>query len=94
MNFHLKKLEFSPPKDALCHVWLKWAKKFWRRRFLYHVYVFSLFRYFLPLENGMTLHLNKPECPLPKDAMNVVQYHAVLNAYICFFRPMFIAIYF
>ena len=30
---HLNKLEFSP-KDALCHVWLKLARWFWRRKFL------------------------------------------------------------
>ena len=30
---HLKKLECSSPKEALCQVWLKLDKWFWRRRF-------------------------------------------------------------
>ena len=30
--------------------------------------VFSLFRFYLPLEKGVALHLNKIESPLPKDA--------------------------
>jgi hypothetical protein len=29
--FILKKLEFPPPKDYLCQVWLKLAQWFWRR---------------------------------------------------------------
>ena len=33
------------------------------------VNVFSLFRNYLPLENGGTLHLNKLEPPSPKDAL-------------------------
>ena len=40
----LNKLGFRSPKDALCKVWLKLAKWFWRRRF---VNVFSLFRNYL-----------------------------------------------
>ena len=31
---HLNKLESPSHKDALCQVWLKLAKWFWRRRFL------------------------------------------------------------
>ena len=31
--------------------------------------VFSLFRYYIPLENGGALHLNKLESPSPKDAL-------------------------
>ena len=30
---HLNKLEFPPPKDSLCPVWLKLAEHFRRRRF-------------------------------------------------------------
>ena len=30
-TFHLNKLESSSPKDALCHVLLKLAQRFWRR---------------------------------------------------------------
>ena len=33
------------------------------------VNVFWLFRYYLPLEKGVALHLNKYESPLPKDAL-------------------------
>ena len=32
--FHLNKLKFPPCKDALCQVWLKLARWFWKRRFL------------------------------------------------------------
>ena len=56
-------------KDALCQAWLKLAQRFWRRRILNFVNVFSLFRYYLPLEKGRVLHLNKLESPLPKDAL-------------------------
>jgi hypothetical protein len=28
---HLNKLEFPPPKDDFCQVWLKLAEWFWRR---------------------------------------------------------------
>ena len=31
MVLYLNKLEFPPPKDALCQVWLKLAQWFWRR---------------------------------------------------------------
>jgi hypothetical protein len=40
---------------------------FWRRRFLKIFSVFLLFRYYLPLERGNPLHLNKLENPSPKD---------------------------
>ena len=33
------------------------------------VNVFSIFRYYLPLEKGGALHLNKLESPLFKDAL-------------------------
>ena len=33
------------------------------------VNVFLLFRYYLPLEKGVALHLNKLESSLPKDAL-------------------------
>ena len=46
--------------DAVCQVCLKLAKWFWKR-FLNFVNVFSLFRNYLPLENL--------EFPLPKDAL-------------------------
>ena len=37
--------------------------------FFNFVNVFSLFRYYLPLEKGGTHHLNKLESPSPKDAL-------------------------
>ena len=52
MVLHVNKLEFPSPKDALCQIWLKLAQRFWRRRFLNFVKVFSLFRNHLPLEKG------------------------------------------
>ena len=47
---HLNKLESPSPKDASCQVWLKLAQWFWRRRLFNFVNVYSLFRYYLPLE--------------------------------------------
>ena len=47
---HLNKLESPSPKDALCQVWLKLAKWFWRRRFLNFVNVFHYLCNYLPLE--------------------------------------------
>jgi hypothetical protein len=43
------------------------ASWFWRRRFLKIFSAFLLFRYYLPLERGYPLLLNKPESPSPKD---------------------------
>ena len=65
---HLNKFESPSPKDALCHVWLKLAQWFWRRRFFNLVNVFLQFRY-LPWENGKALHLKKIESSSPKDAL-------------------------
>ena len=53
-----KKLESPSPKKALCQFWLKLALWFLRRRPCKFVYVFSLFRYYLPLEKGGALHMN------------------------------------
>ena len=39
---------------------------YWRRRFINFVNVFSLFRYYFPLENDEALHLNKIESPSPR----------------------------
>ena len=66
---HLNKLESPSPKDALCQVWFKLAKWFWRRRFLNIFNIFYSFRYYLPLEKGVALHLNKLESPPLKDAL-------------------------
>ena len=54
---------------ASCQVWFKLAQWFWRSRFLNFVNLYLLFRNYLPLENGMALHLNKLESPSPKDAL-------------------------
>jgi hypothetical protein len=40
---------------------------FWRKRFLKIFNVFSLYSYYLPLEKGYPLPLNKLEFPLSKD---------------------------
>jgi hypothetical protein len=61
---HLNRLEFLPPKDDLCQVWLKLAKWFWRTRFLNYP---TPFLWFSPLRRDLALYLNKQEFPLPKD---------------------------
>ena len=65
----MNKLKSPSPKNALCQVWLKLAWWVFRRRFLNFVNVFSLFRNYLPLEKGVTLHMYQLEFPSPKDAM-------------------------
>ena len=47
----------------------KLAQWFWRRGLFNFVNVFWLFRNYLPLEKGGTLHLYKLESPSPKDAL-------------------------
>ena len=42
------------------------------------VNVFSLFPYYLPLERGVALHLNKLEFPSPKDALYQVSFELAL----------------
>ena len=74
---HLNKLESPSLKDALCQVWLKLALWFWRRFFNFFN-VFSLFHYYLPLEEGRALHLNKIESPSPKDVLCQVWLKLVL----------------
>ena len=59
----------SSSKDALHHVQLKLSQQFGRGTFLNLGNVISLFRNYLPLETGVTLHLNKLESPFPKDAL-------------------------
>ena len=68
VGLHLKKLESTSLRDALCQVWLKLALWFWRR-FINFVNVFSLYRNYFPLEKGMAHRLNKLESPIPKDAL-------------------------
>ena len=70
MVLRLNKLQSPSPKDALCQVWLKLAKWFWRRRFFNFVNVFSLFGNYLSLEKGGVLYLNifnNLESPSPED---------------------------
>jgi hypothetical protein len=59
----LNKRELPSPKDSLYQVWSNLACWFWRRRFLKIFSVFLLFRYYLPLEKGNPLPLNKLESP-------------------------------
>ena len=59
------KLNFLHPGMCRTKFGWHWPNGFGRRRFLIFVKVFSLFRYYFPLEQGMTLHLNL-EFPLPK----------------------------
>ena len=68
---HLKKFESPSPKNVLCKVWLKLAKWF-LRRFLNFIHVFLIFPYYLPLEKGVALHLNKFEFPSPKDVLSQI----------------------
>ena len=65
---------FSPLHPTLCQVWLKLAQWFWRRRSLNLDDVFLLFRdyQYFPLENDMTLYLNKRESLSRKDALSQV----------------------
>jgi hypothetical protein len=51
------------PKEDLYHILLKFASWLWWRRFFENFSVFLLFCYYLPLENGVSLPLNKLESP-------------------------------
>ena len=66
MTIHLNKFESPLPKDTLCHVWLKLTQWFWRR-FLNIFNIIFLFCYYLPLDKGVALHLNKLESTSSKD---------------------------
>ena len=51
----------------MCKFHLNWScRSIWRRRFLMVVIVFLLFCYYIPLEKGGVLWLNKLESPSPK----------------------------
>ena len=67
--FYLNKNESSPSKNALCHVWLKFAKRFWRKRLLNIFKIIKFFHYYLPLDKGVALYLNKLESPPSNDAL-------------------------
>jgi hypothetical protein len=55
---HLKKFEYPPSKDDLCHVWLKLAQWFWRR-FSNDTTPFLHFCDYLPFEESLALYLIK-----------------------------------
>jgi hypothetical protein len=75
----------SPLKRTWCYNWTNlnplypminctkfdwiWPSCFWTRRFKKKLSVFLLFCYYLPLGKGVSLHLNKPEFPFPKDEL-------------------------
>ena len=63
----LNKIKYFLHKDTLSLVWLKLVQWFWRR-LLKFFNVFSLFCYYLLLENGLVLPLNKLEFTLTKDS--------------------------
>jgi hypothetical protein len=67
----LNKLDFPPPKDDLCQVWLKLAQWF-LRRFLNDHTLFSHFCDYLPFEENQALCLNKLESTSPKDDLSQV----------------------
>ena len=57
------------PKNALCQVWLKLAKWFWRRRFLNIFNIILLFCYYLPLEKGIGPSFEETLFPLPNNVL-------------------------
>ena len=56
--------------DDLRQVCLKLAGWFWRKRFSSFDNVYSLLCYYLPLEKGGALHLNKLEFSSPKKTLS------------------------
>jgi hypothetical protein len=67
-------------------VWLKLALWFWRGRFLNDPTPFLHFFDYLPFEEDLALHLNKPEFPLPKDNL----YQVWFNLAYWFWRRRFL----
>ena len=80
LALHWNKHDSLSPNDALCQVWLKLTKWFWRRRFFFNFNnVFLIFRNNLHLEKDGALHLNQFESPSPpKDALCQVSLKSVL----------------
>ena len=66
---HLNKIKFSSPKDEWCKVFLKLAKCAGEEVFFHFLNVFSIFCNYLLMEKDRTLHWNKHQSPLPKDAL-------------------------
>ena len=92
MAFHLNKTWIPFINDASCQVWLKLAQCLqflWR----FFNFVYTLFVYYLPFEEGVMLHLNKSEFPLPKNYLcqvwliigwMVVEKNIFVNVFCCF----------
>ena len=72
VTFRLNKFESPPLKDALCQVWLKLARWFWRRRFLkYFQYNFTI-SLLSPFWEGRGPSFEQIWSPLPMDALCLV----------------------
>ena len=65
----LSKLKSTLPEDAFTQVLAFLGNQFLRRRFLKNTNKFSIILNYLPFKEGVTLHLNKLESPLPSDAL-------------------------
>ena len=63
IDLKLNKLEFPLPKNTLCYLWLKMTHWFWRR-FSTVVNLFSICRYYLPLEKGLGPSFERNSIPL------------------------------
>ena len=74
---HLSKLDSTSPKECLCYkVGWNWLSGSWEDNFKF-VNVFSLFRFYLPFEMVVALHLTKLEsvslhCPCLVEISRVV----------------------
>ena len=64
-----KKLNPHHPRMLCAKCGWSWPSGSWEQDFINYVNVFSLFRYYLPLEKGVALHLKKLEFPSPNDAL-------------------------
>ena len=79
-SLNLKKKNLNPLSSRMLCAMFGWnLLKWFLRRLLNFVIVYSLFRYNLPIEKGMTLHLNKHESPSPRDVycqvwLNMIQW--------------------
>ena len=60
--FHLNLLESPSSKDALCLVWLKFAKLFWRRWCLNFLIIFSWERTYSFILNKLDSFLSRVHC--------------------------------
>ena len=74
MVLHLNKLEFQSLKNAMGQVWLKFGPVILEKRLLKAVNVILLCCNYLPLEKGVTLHLNKLEFLSPTSLVVLSQW--------------------